>query len=251
MEDSPVKVVKKALDALDILVEASLEGRGLGLSEIAQKAEIQPTTARNILKTMEQCGYVSRMDGRLYAPGHKCSGMKRAAAFTGSSMQSIESAVYNLAQSTGESIVLTSLLAGKRKVIIRVESGEIIRVDSRSIEMSAFWSLVTSRILAAYASADELQAVVEKYGLPGTGWKQIDSAGKLDSALEELRGAGYAEEDPTPESYALAVPVKDANGGLMACIGLYMPKFRLDDSRRLRFIKAMQETARYIGRVGN
>lgn len=249
MEDSQIRVVKKALDALDILVEASLENRGVSLGDIAEKMAVQPTTIRNILKTMEQCGYVSRLEGRLYAPGCKCQGMARSSVFTGENSEYIANAMHVLAQTTGESVVLTTLFAGNRCVITRVESGEIIRVDSKSADMTPFWSLVTSRVLVAYASDDEIEMTLQKHGIPGPGWIQAADKNSLMKLLSEIRRNGFAEDNPTPDSYSLAVPVIYKTGSLLACIGLYMPLFRLSDGKKDSYLNAMKHTASYISQI--
>lgn len=249
MDESPVKVVKKALDALDFLVEVSLEKRGVGLGEIAERVAVQPTTIRNILKTMEQCGYVSRIEGRLYVPGCKCQGMIRASILTGSNSDYIEDEMRSLAQSTGESVVLATLLAGNRRVLMRVESGEIIRVDSKSAEMSSFWSLVTTRVLMAYASPDEIDMALNIHGMPGNAWAKVNNRQDLMQELRVIRNDGYIEDEPTPDTFAIALPVLHSTSGLLACIGLYMPKFRLSKERRLELLENLQFTAKSISQM--
>lgn len=245
MDNTPVKVVKKALDALEYVIEESLNKPGVTLSEIAEYTGEQATTVRNILKTLEQCGYLSRPAGRLYSPGPKCSGLSRVSMCR--DLISIAGVSLNtLAQVTGESVVLATLVGGTRRVLVRVEGGELIRVNSQVAEDGSFWSLVTSRVLTAYIPADEVDLVIGENGLPDSSWPGAETRSKLDKRLSEIRTNGLAEDHPNSESYSLSIPLLQPGGNILGSIGLYMPSFRYNESRRVELITAMNRTAAEI-----
>ena len=77
MAEVQVRSVKKALDALDYIAKVCLEEDGATLSAIAAELDEKLPTLRNILKTMESCGYLSR-SGKLYRPGAKHSDLARS-----------------------------------------------------------------------------------------------------------------------------------------------------------------------------
>ena len=68
----PVKSVMKAVAILELLANRSLENRELSLGEIAAETGLLPVTARNLLRTLEECGYVSRLRHGHYAEGPRC-----------------------------------------------------------------------------------------------------------------------------------------------------------------------------------
>jgi len=245
MENPPVKVIKKALDALEYVVEESLVQPGVTLSDIAEHIGEQATTVHNILKTMEQCGYISRPAGRLYSPGPKCFGLVRV-SLSRDLISKAGGALNTLAQTTGESVVLATLAGGWRRVLLRVEGGELIRVNTQAAEDGVFWSLVTSRVLAAFIPADELELVVKENGLPGSAWPESKTQTELGEALELIRTKGLAEEQANPEYYALAIPLLQRGGVLLGSIGLYMPVFRYNEKRRTELITAIKRAATEI-----
>ncbi|MGE4565819.1 MAG: helix-turn-helix domain-containing protein, partial [Victivallaceae bacterium] len=163
-EDSgTVRSVIKALAALDFVVEESMIRPGVGLSEIAAALDIQPTTARNILKTMELVGYIDRAQGRLYVPGGKCFGMSRAAMIAGRLNLVMAPHLAELAREGGESLVLTTLFNGRRKVLLRNQGDSPVVVDIRNAEQErSGCELVTTRILLAYAAPAELELYLRR-----------------------------------------------------------------------------------------
>ena len=68
---SAVKSVENAFTALEFIVEMTLEKEGAMLGEIAEKLGMRKTTARNLLQTMEHCGYVTRRGFGFYRLGNR------------------------------------------------------------------------------------------------------------------------------------------------------------------------------------
>ena len=56
---STVKSIEKAMSVLELLTDRALENRPLTLSEITKETAIPQVTARNILRTLEKCGYIT------------------------------------------------------------------------------------------------------------------------------------------------------------------------------------------------
>ncbi len=227
-EDSgTVRSVIKALNALEFVLEESMTRPGVGLSEIAAALEIQPTTARNILKTMEQSGYIGRAEGKLYIPGAKCVGMSRAAMIAGRLTRVMTPHLAGLAREGGESLVLTTLFNGRRKVLLRRQGDSPVVVDVRNAEQErSDCELVTTRILLAFAAPSELDLYLRRNGFPGAAWSQISDRAGLDRALDELRRAGFAEKIEG-EIYSAAFPLLDASGMMLGALGVFLPLFRV------------------------
>ena len=176
-EKGSVKSVLKALGALDFVLEQSMTRPGVGLSEIAAALAIRPTTARNILKTMEQAGYIGRAGDRLYVPGPKCHGMSRGARVSARLMKVMPPVLERLAADLGESFVVTTLFNGMRKVLLRQQGSSPIVVETRNAEQDAMaYRLVTTRIMLAFTSENELDLFIGQNGLPGREWTASTAA---------------------------------------------------------------------------
>jgi DNA-binding IclR family transcriptional regulator len=78
----------------------------------------------------------------------------------------------------------------------------------------------------------------------------IDPA-KLAAAVAEVRerGWGEAEEEREEDLAAIAVPVFDHTGGLVAILGVQGPSDRFDANARRAALPALQTAARELGRL--
>ena len=242
-ESGSVKSVLKALGALDFVLEQSMTRPGVGLSEIAAALAIRPTTARNILKTMEQAGYIGRAGDRLYVPGPKCHGMSRGARVSARLMKVMPPVLERLAADLGESFVGTTLFNGMRKVLLRQQGSSPIVVETRNAEQDAMaYRLVTTRIMLAFTSENELDLFIGQNGLPGREWDGIDSRDGLEARLRQLKLAGYAEDEIPAGIYAAAFPLLDGTGMMLGALGLFLPSFRLTAGEKSRIFAMLHET---------
>ena len=224
-DSGTVQSVLKCLSALDYLIEQSFDRPGAGLTEMAAALDLRPTNLRNLLKTMEQAGYVSRPDGRLYAPGPHCRGMIRAVA-SRTLRELLEPEIVRLAGETGESAVLTTMVNGRRRVLCRCQgSSEVVVALPASDEPDDAWSLVTTRVMLAYLPEEELLLHVARHGFPGARWDDIADWGALHAALDRIRAAEAAEDFPR-DTYAVAYPLLDAEGRLLGALGIHLPRYR-------------------------
>ncbi len=81
MNKPSIQSVAKAFSVLEYVLESSMISDGTGLAEIAERFGMQKTTARNMMQTLEFCGYIRRKERGLYAPGEKCAMLCKAGSF--------------------------------------------------------------------------------------------------------------------------------------------------------------------------
>ncbi len=245
-ESGIVKSVLKALAALEFVNAENLSRDGVGLAEIAAALNLQATTTRNLLKTLEQAGYLARTGNRLYAPGPKCRELARGAVISAIMHRTAAKVLAVISRETGESTVLTTLLNGRRKVLLRQQGSASVVVASSSTEQEKDgYALVTTRILLAYASASEVDAFVANYGWPLGEWDNILDRQSLNAAIDKIRNSGYVESIDS-ETAALAVPVLSSGGELLGALGIYLPKYRFTPEVSSKLLGALQAGAQKI-----
>ena len=244
----PVRSVKKALDLLDQLVFHTPSGGGVTLTALARHLGSPANTTRNLLKTMIVCGYVAQREDATYMPGPKCLEMGRWNALAADgARERIDKLTRDLSERLREAVVLAALRDGRRVVLARCESNRAVRVESRDIPEANIYSVATGRVLAAYATADDLARIVSHNGLPGAHWDGIGTEAALRHALADLRRKGYCLDLPDHgETVAMAVPVFDPAGKLRAALGCYAPCFRCPRSGYAAMIREMKSTVRLL-----
>jgi DNA-binding IclR family transcriptional regulator len=243
-----VKSVKKALDALDFVIMESISKDGVSLGEIASHLGIQNTTAHNILKTMEVCGYISRAEGRLYSPGAKCRQLTRAGAILRKLLDAAKPLMAELAEKTGESFVLTTLLNGERHVLFRAKGGGMISVESEKADNPRLYGMVTTRVMLAFAHDNEVDFFMRKNGMPGNDWNGINDIKNLNEEFLKIRKSGFAEEKKS-ELAALSVPLMDADGFLLGALGAYVPSFRFNREKKDILIDTLKKASQKISQM--
>ncbi len=239
-----VKSVLKALAALDFVLEKSMVSRGAGLGEIAAGLDLQPTNTRNILKTMEQAGYIGRTPDRLYIPGPKCEAMNRTLLVGKQLISEIMPVLDALMAEFGESFVVTTLFGGRRKVLMSRKGTSPIVVETQNAERDCMiYQLVTTRIMLAFAPVHEKEAFLAANDLPSASdWAEADTPAKLEHCLANLREAGYAEHYPGKGAiYAAAFPIIDSEGKSAGALGIYLPAFRMTPDLHKQILESIRQ----------
>lgn len=244
-----IQSIERAFSVLDYLVLRSLSGEGVPLQDIARHLDVAAPTAHNILKTMVGCGYVGRDDHAGYTLGPRCRDIARGSVLAGGLIAAATGAVHALAERTGESVVLATLVHGKRLPVLRAEGQSVVRVATSVETGSGFWGMVTGRVLAAWADAQELGEIMDANGLPGEAWGGIETEPQLTEALGAVRQDGHAAQVEEDRGVAaLAVPVFEPGGRVLAALGVYLPSMRANPARMDALLADARETADRLGR---
>lgn len=248
MPTLPINSVMKALNILEMLTE-DISGRGVALSEIASRLNQKVTTTHNILKTLQKCGYVEKVGAGRYRLGWRFFSLMRRERFDLDPKGVVIRKIKDFADRIGELVVLTSLFAGRRCVLIRIDSNKIVRVDPSVVDVSDrtvnIWKVVTGRVLAAFCSPQELEQIINNWGLPADNWDGITTRQDLDRKLEMVRGEGFAEHIKE-EVVSLAAPVLDKSGFLLGAVGVVVPRYRYEENRKM-IIQELTNLCSFLG----
>lgn len=247
-ERSPVESLRKGLEVLELLSRAPDE-HGLALVEIAARMGYKRTSAHNLLKTLTLAGYAENNGDGRYRLGSKVSQLLRNRSAARPLPSALLQPLVELAVQFNESVVLTTLADGTRRVLARATGQHIVQVDEDRLdgEHTPMWRTVTGRVLAAFAPDEEFAVLLANEGLPGDDWAQISDRATLASALAAIRQQGYAETHERTAA-SLALPILQG-GALLGALGIHLPEFRWQESFRPEFLKAMRRTADQLARL--
>jgi IclR family pca regulon transcriptional regulator len=206
---------------LDVLTAFGPAHRTMSLTEVAERTGLARPTARRLLLTLEELGYVrSGPAGFELTP----KVLDLGTAYVGSlglwdvARPRLEALVArtgessSMAQLDGSDIVYVARVAVPKIIALRVEIG------------TRFPAVQTSqgKVLLAALSADQLEAalaVPSRSGLPAnTGV----SPGQLREELSQVRARGWAlaDEELAPGVRSVAVPVRDRDGVVRAAMNV-------------------------------
>ncbi len=239
---TPVESLRKGLQILELLCGAGREGLALG--EVAARMDLKPTTTHNLLKTLSMCGYAHNAGAGPYCLGEKAVDIARLVTATMPVPESVRELLQELAGQLNESVVLTTLAGGYRRVLIRISSTRAVQVNSTVMDRpgGSIWATCTGWMLTAFCTSSERDAIVAREGLPGERWDGIRTRLALTRALAGIREAELAEQHGH-EVAGLAVPVRAVDGILLGALGMHMPEYRWTSEIRNSKAKALASAA--------
>jgi IclR family transcriptional regulator, pca regulon regulatory protein len=206
---------------LDVLRSFDARRPRMSLSEVAATADLARPTARRLLLTLQELGYV-RQNGSQFelTPRVLDLGMSYIGAL--GLWQIARPHLEKLVASTGESSSMAQLDGSDIIYMARVAVPKIIslRVDIGT----RFPALVTSqgKVLLAALDDDALAGVIAQPSRAGLPPFQLRAIGDIEQDLREVRARGWAlaDEELAPGVRSVAVPVRDGAGGVRAAMNV-------------------------------
>lgn len=227
---------------LEVLRTFSRTKPHMTLSEIAARAGLPAATARRCLNTLEELGYVAR-NGRqfmLRPPvleiGAVYLDSMDIPTITRTKLEELALATRGLAGLlvlSGTGVVLVAR-ASARTEPLRVEGHVGMRLPAHAS--------ATGKVLLAGLSPEKLAVYFTKAKLEALTERTITDRSQLMQQIEAARRDGYAtgEEEIGPDVAAIAVPVHDGSGHVVAALGIGVP---------LQEANAAQLVARHLTRL--
>lgn len=238
-----VQSVMRALGVLDELTAANSGGEGLSLSELARRAGLRPNTLHNLLRSMIAAGYAEAISTGRYREGPKCRHMGLR-NHSGEWAVLLTPLLDELAEKTGESVVFCVLADVERLLIYHRECDHPVRVVNHMGPHRHFFSLATSRVLAAWNDVAVRDALIHRWELPGAAFDGICTRSALHNALDAIRAAGHAQcLSHDGHVVNLAVPTLAPDGKLLGALGCYLPESRGTPAKCRKLIVGMKRMA--------
>ncbi|MCW2698342.1 MAG: Transcriptional regulator, IclR family [Modestobacter sp.] len=206
---------------LDVLACFGPERRAMSLTEVASAASLARPTARRLLLTLEELGFV-RSTGGVFQLTPKVLSLGVAYVGALGLWDIARPHLEELVASTGESSSMAQLDGADIVYVARVAVPKLIalRVDIGT----RFPAVQTSqgKVLLAGLTADQLAATLaepSRSGLPPSTHRTID---ELRDELSEVRARGWAlaDEELAPGVRSVAVPVRDGTGAVRAAMNV-------------------------------
>lgn len=235
-----VKSVKKALAILELVHEYAGSNRYVMLQEVAAKTGILPVTARNLLRTLEECGYVLRSGHGRYECGPRSFELLRSGGMIQRVIPLARPILERAAAETGEAFMLVTLANGKRVELIRVGADSGMRYQANE----ELYLMRTARVILAWYPVEQLDYFLEHYRLPAPEeWPETGGTREgLNRVLKAIRRDGGCNET-TANMAALAVPLLSTSDEILGSLGCYAPLERTDLVRRTGIYKLLHDYA--------
>lgn len=249
---APVQSVDRALTVLEILAQRGVAG----VTEIAAELGVHKSTASRLVAVLEGRGFVEQLSDRgKYRLGFGIARLAGALTVQRDLAHESRKSLEALAADVGETVDL-AILDGDRVVNISEIRGPAAIASHNWVGQSTPAHATSSgKVLLAFAADPDLRtrlgARLQRF-TEGT----VASAAALERELAEVRERGWST---TVEEYevglnAVAAPVRDHTGTVVAAVSVSGPSYRLTRPSLAeladRLVDAAIDISRRLGHLG-
>lgn len=206
---------------LDVILAFEPRAVELSVSDVAARTGLARPTARRLLMTLEQLGYVRNVDGafslttrvlRLGTSVIASQGLWDVARPHLAALVSRTGESSSMSQLDGSDIVYTARVPVPKIIAFAVHIGTLFPAVATSM----------GRVLLADLSPEELDAVLAVPSRSGIIPRVVPTREELDADLAEIRERGWAlsDEQLSIGIRSVAAPVRDASGRVAAAMNV-------------------------------
>lgn len=173
------------------LVELLSELDGAGLAELAAHTEMPKSTVHDHLKTLDDLGYLVRVDGE-YRVGMKFLELGEYERERMPLYQKAKPELDRLAEETGDHANLMIEEHGEGVYLYKSEGDDAARLDTYPGFRTPLHSTGLGKAILAGMPDDRVEAIVDEHGLEQVTPHTITAEADLFAELEQIREQGFA-----------------------------------------------------------
>ena len=248
-----VQAVKRAITILKTLGEEEME---LGVSELARRSGLQKSTVHRLLQTLQHEGLVEQNpETGKYRLGLEILRLAGTVLRELEDLQQVARPFLRaLAEECGETVNLT-ILAGDGVINVdRIPSPHRVRNIGWIGRKMPLHCVSAGKVFLAYMPEEEVERFLNSK-LPQLTKYTITDPAKLREELQRVRELGYGVglEELEEGLNAVAAPIRDYRGKVVAAISVSGPSFRLTREKIPEVAeltkRAADEVSRHLGYV--
>ncbi|GHE21299.1 IclR family transcriptional regulator domain-containing protein [Halomonas urumqiensis] len=234
---------------LNLLERLSASPGGLALSELAEQADLAPSTTHRLLQALQSQGFVIqdaelgvwKIDVKTFRIGNS---FLEARDFVGTSRPFLR----RLTAQTGETANLGIRDNGTAVFLAQSESPQMMRMITRLGSRAPLHASGVGKALMAWLPDDELERVLSEQGLTQVTENTLATPQALREGLAEIRRQGFAgdREEHAIGLHCVAACIHDQHGIPLAAISVSGPVARIPEARLLELGALVRDTAAEI-----
>ena len=211
----------------------------LRLTDIAAETGMLMPGVYRIAMTLQEEGYLEQLPDGSYRPGMRVLTLGFSALRSLDMVELAASRLRVLAEATGETVNLASLVGDRVLYLVRLRNGDLVTANIQVGSTLPAVHTSIGKVMLAHLDEDELRCRITAASFGAAGPKGMESLEELLPQLSRIRAAGCAVQDEEV-AYGLrsvAAPVRDENGTVVAGINVAVNAM---EWTRARLVKELQ-----------
>ena len=204
-----INSVSRAIHVLELYGRLGVQS--LGIAEIAKALGLQKTTVFNIVKTLVREGWlVQEGPGGKYRLGTRILRVSTAVARGITTEELILQEMHRLRDQYNEDMVLTAMVDGVPICVERVQSTNVLRIESKVGRVSNLLRGSTGKALFAWQTPEFIESTLEQAFGQGAEEQKEGVRREMARIREQGWCSSVGEQDPGVAS--VAVPIRNSRG---------------------------------------
>nr|WP_205347022.1 IclR family transcriptional regulator [Pseudonocardia broussonetiae] len=245
--DGGVQSVDRAISVLEILAR-----RGeAGVSEVALEIDVHKSTAFRLLGALEGRGLVEQAEDRgKYRLGFGLIPLAGAVSDRLDVTRQGREVLVRLAEELGETVNLAVLQEHWAVNVDQARGPSTVSTHNWIGRLTPLHCTSSGKILLAHLPAPRRAALLAASGMERLTGSTVTLARDLDAELAAVASQGYAiaVEEYEVGLNAVAAPVVDRSGEVIAALSASGPAYRLDEARLAELVEPVRAGAAEISR---
>ncbi|MDQ2055586.1 MULTISPECIES: IclR family transcriptional regulator [Halobellus] len=214
------------------ILEALREMDGAGVSELAEALDRSKATIHSHLSTLAANEFVVKNDG-VYEVSLRFVDIGEYAKGQVDIYEVAKEEVERLAEETGEVAQFMVEEHGRGVYLHKARGENAIQTASYTGNRKLLHCTALGKSILSQLSADEIDAIIARHGLPQRTNKTISSREELFDELETIReeGVAFDDEEILQGLRCIAAPIKHPNGSVCGAISISGPTSRFKGDR--------------------
>jgi DNA-binding IclR family transcriptional regulator len=237
--------------ALAILATFSEERPRLGLSDVSRTLRLSKATVLRLLRTLEAHGVVrQRREDRMFTLGPGAVRLGTLALRHAGLLELSRPHLRHLQALTGETVCLF-MVSGRDRVCVDVmPSQHPLRMTLDVGATRPLHAGAAGKVLLAFLPSAEARRILFRRRLPRLAALTVTSPARLSQQLARIAQDGYAisHDEAVEGAAAIAAPVIDRDGSVVAAINVLGPRSRMADEVARQMVPAVVKAAGAISR---
>ncbi len=219
--------------------------QGITLQDLSDELRIPVTSAHRLLADLMQEQYVVRSkETRRYFVGPVARELG-GRHDVGAAPRIVHPALARLAAETGETVFITERIGDAVVAVSLVEGRHPLRLFVRSGQELPLHAAASARVLLSELPERDVRALLERTSITAFAPGTPRSVGEVVALFPAIRARGYdiCDDELDRDVWAVAAPVRDGAGRIVAATTLAAPAVRAAGELRERYLELVVEAA--------
>lgn len=246
MDTEKGETIPTNLRLLLVIEEIAQAGVPVTPTAVNELLGLPRPTIHRLFSTLEDEGFLQRnLDGRTFTPGPRLRLLAGGVLSFRHIRTARQAILAKLSRQIGETCNIAQPQRNVMTFLEQIETGWPLRIHLPIGASLPLYCTACGKMYLSSLPASHLERYLAATDLAPRTKNTLTSPEAILREIEALRRNGYAldREEFMPDMIALAVPVTDTNGRLMATLSFHAPTQRLNVVQALDFLEPLREAA--------